>query len=257
MRTLLIVVAALLVLAGCGERPAGDAPVPVDAGDTPDSLIGKTFVLASATEKGDPLAIVSGTTIELRFTADGRLVANAGCNTMTGPATVTADGLDADLSTTEMACDDARHAQDEWLSTLLTGKPAVRMEGDQLTLSARDAELMLVEQQAMPLHDTTWTVTTLVEGQTAAAATTEATLTFGDGEVTVTGLCNLKAVKYQESGPTLTFELGMLTRMACAPEIMTVENATVRVLDGEATYEVDGTTLTITKGDQKLQLTGQ
>jgi heat shock protein HslJ len=49
----------------------------------------------------------------------------------------------------------------------------------------------------------------------------------------------------------------MLTRMACAPEIMTVENAAVRVLDGEATYEVDGATLTITKGDQKLQLTGQ
>ncbi len=211
--------------------------------------------MESATQQGEPFAVVSGTTVELRFTDDGKLVATAGCNTMSGAATVRDDRLLADLAVTEKACDEPRHAQDQWLSALLTSGPEVGVDGDRLTLTTPDAELVLSEQQDVPLHDTTWTVTTLVEGQSASAAPVEATLTFGDGTVEVTGLCNLKAVTYEESGPALTFQLGVLTRMACAPEIMTVENAAVRVLDGEATHEVDGTTLTITNGDHSLQLT--
>jgi heat shock protein HslJ len=259
MRNLLVLVAAVLVLAGCGERTASNDPAPAGQADSGgarlESLQGRTFVLESAIEKGAPLGIVSGTTIELRFTDDGRLVANAGCNTMTGTAAMSGDRLDTDLGVTEMACDEPRHAQDEWLSTLLTGNPTLRVDGDRMTISSPDAELVLARQQDEPLQGTTWTVSSLLDAQSAGSATTEATLEFGDGEVAITGLCNLKSVAYRESGPTLTFELGMLTRMACAPEIMTVENAAVQVLDGEATYEVDGRTLTITNGDHALQLT--
>jgi len=252
MRILLMMVVAVLGAAGCGAKASGGG-----AGGEPEPLRGKAFVLESATEHGKPYAIVSGTTVELRFTADGRLVANAGCNVLSGPATVSGDLFDADLSATEKACDEPRHAQDVWLSTFLGSRPAWRMDGDRLTLSSPDTELVLAPQKTVPLHDTPWTITTLIDGQSAGGATTEATLTFGDGEVTVTGLCNLKTVAYEESGTTLTFQLGPMTRMMCAPEIMTVENAAVRVLDGAATYELDGTTLTITNGDHSLQLTAE
>lgn len=254
MRNLLVLAAVVLVVAGCGAQPADDAPAGDTGGDRMD-LQGRTFALESATTRGEPYALVSGTTVELRFTDDGRLVANAGCNTMTGAADVRDNRLDADLAVTEMGCDQPRHAQDEWLTALLSGGPAVSMAGDRLTISSPDAELVLTQQKDQPLHDTTWTVTSLVDGQSAGSATTESTMTFGPDEVEITGLCNLKSVAYEENGDKLTFELGMLTRMACAEPIMTVENAVVRVLDGEATYEVDGTTLTITKGDHSLQLT--
>jgi heat shock protein HslJ len=111
--------------------------------------------------------------------------------------------------------------------------------------------------KALPLVGTTWQTDTLIQGAVAGAtpAGVAATLVFGQDEVSVSGLCNLRAAKYRTSGSTVTFQLGPLTRRACAPEIMTVEQAAVTLLDGEATYRIDGRTLTITKGDKGLRFT--
>jgi heat shock protein HslJ len=246
-----VLLIALLVVAGCGgARPGGGLPHE----DPQDSLRGKTFTAQRITERGQPMATVVGTSVKLQFTEDGRLVANAGCNTMSGPVTLTGDRLEVDLSTTEMGCDEARHRQDEWLSGVLSSRPSWRLAGDTLLLTTADTELELTSQKPAPLQGTRWTVTTLVDGQIAGAAPVAATLVFGGNQVTVEGLCNLRAVTYQQTGATLTFTLGPLTRKQCAPDIMKVETAAIAVLNGPATYTINGRILTITNGTQRLQL---
>jgi heat shock protein HslJ len=247
MRYAPLVLVVLLAAAGCGNRTEPGAP---DA----DALRGRTFTSAEF----PPHPLVAGTRIELRFTDDGRLVANAGCNTMGGTISLAGGKLDvADLSITEMGCDPPRHEQDQRLSAFLDGKPSWRLDGEHLALGSAGTELTLAEVKALPLVGTTWRADTLIQGAVAGStpAGVGATLVFGQDEVTVSGLCNLRTAKYQAAGSTVTFQLGPLTRRACAPEIMTVEQAAVALLDGEATYRIDGRTLTITKGDKGLRCT--
>lgn len=258
------VLAAVLLAAGCadapdqtGAGPGGDpAPPAGDAGE----LRGRTFTATVITERGAPRALAENTRVQLRFTDDDRLVANAGCNTMSGAVTVDSGTLDArDLSITEMGCDPPRHEQDQFLSAFLTGGPSWQLDDETLVLSSADTEVVLMQEKALPLLGTTWRVDTLVQGDTAGStpAGVEATFVFGPAEVTITGLCNLGGAKYQGSGSTMTFDIGAMTLMACSPEIMTVENAAIAVLDGETTYKIDTNTLTITNGNQGLRLIAQ
>ncbi|HET9143566.1 META domain-containing protein [Actinophytocola sp.] len=239
--TLAILMAVVLPLAGCGDRLEPAAP--------PDSeLSGRTF---TATRP-------AGTTVTVRFTDDGRLVAGGGCNTISGPVDTAGGRLNtSELSITEMACDPERHASDERLLAFLTGGPSWRLDGDTLVLTAGDTELVLTHEKAAPLTGTTWHLDTLIQGEVAGStpAGVDATLVFGPDQVTVSGLCNLRGVKYSASDTTLTFEPGPTTLMACAPEIMTVEQAVTEVFDGEASYRIDGHTLTITRNGKGVRLT--
>lgn len=253
---------AMLTAAGCaGRSDAGQAagdPAAVPAAAATGPLAGQTFTATSLTERGSPRELVPGTRIELRFTDDGRLVANAGCNTITGRVTTSAGRLDTDeLGITELGCDPPRHEQDQRLSAFLAGGPSWRLDGDTLVLSAAGTTMTLTRLVSPPLAGTTWRIDTLIHGAVAGSspAGADATLMFGAGEVTVSGLCNLRAVPYRAAGATITFELGPLTQIACAPEVMRVEEAAVAVLDGQTSYRIDGRTLTITKGDLGLGLT--
>jgi heat shock protein HslJ len=253
MRYAVLGVVLAIVLTGCGGEPSGNP-----AGPEPDSLRGQAFTSTVITEQGKQHPLVDGTSIQLRFTDDGRLVANAGCNTMSGPVTLGANKVTTtDLSITEMGCDPQRHEQDQRLSSFLADAPSWRLEGENLVLRSANTELVLTQEKARPLVGTTWTADTLIQGEVAGStpAGVAATLVFGGDEVTVTGLCNLRTLKYQATESTITFELGPLTRMACAPEIMTVENAAVALFDGETTYRIDTRNLTITKGDKGLRFT--
>jgi len=174
--------------------------------------------------------------------------------------TITADipRLDlTDLSITEMGCDPQRHEQDQFLSAFLAGNPSWRWDGEKLVLSSAGTELVLTQEKALPLIGTAWKADTLIYGDVVGStpAGVGATFVFGQDEVTISGLCNLGVVKYRASGSTLIFELGPLTRMACAPEIMAVEQAAVALFDGETIYRIDTKTLTITKGDKGLRFT--
>ncbi len=253
MRYAALGVVLATVLTGCGgqSEPVG---VPAD----PDPLRGRAFTSTVITEQGKRHALVEGTSIQLRFTDDGRLMANAGCNTMSGQVSLQANKVNTtDLSITEMGCDPQRHEQDQRLSSFLADMPSWRLDGENLVLRSANTELVLTQEKARPLVGTTWQADTLIQGEVAGSTPpgVAATLVFGGDEVTVAGLCNLGALKYQAAGSTLTFELGPLTRRACAPEVMTVENAAVALFDGQTTYRIDTRTLTITKGDKGLRFT--
>jgi heat shock protein HslJ len=257
-----ILLAAVLAAVGCAGRSdqvePGEGPTIAPSTADPDPLHGRTFTSTVITEQGQPRALVAGTTIELRFTDDGRLVANAGCNTISGRITVAGDRLDlTDPSITEMGCDPQRHEQDQFLSAFLASNPSWRWDGGNLVLSSAGTDMVFTQEKALPLIGTTWKADTLIYGDVVGStpAGVGATFVFGQDEVTISGLCNLGAVKYRASGSTLTFELGPMTRMACAPEIMTVEQAAVTLFDGATTYRIDPKTLTITKADKGMRFT--
>lgn len=263
MKRAVLAVLVLFAVAGCGDRPngfsAGSQPEPNAPGATSgegsvdeDLLWDHTFLLAEADTQDTPLA---GTGVSLDFTGDHRVVARASCNTMSGEAAVEGDRLVVGngLATTEMGCDQDRHAQDEWLDGFLTGSPAIALTGERLTLTAGDGTALELTERSVadpdrPLEGTVWTVDSLVDGETASstpAGATPATVEFADGRVTVFTGCNGGSGTYRLDGDTITVEPLMLTRKACESGIMTVESAMVAVLTGPVTYDVTSATLAL------------
>jgi heat shock protein HslJ len=247
----------LLVLAGCGQRPIVDPAAPSDL------LPGRTFLSEKITVDGKPQTLVAGTRISLAFTEDGRLVATAGCNTMTGQVRPNGGRLNVGdgLAITEMGCDPQRQAQDEWLADFLDAKPALRLEVPTLTLRTADTELVLTDREVaepdLPLAETNWVLDTLLDGQTASSVPAGATasLAFAVDEVRVDGGCNRGTAGYTMSGDTIGFGQANMTRKACAPAIMRLENAVLDVIRDKVTVELDGDRLTLTHPSGKgLQL---
>lgn len=250
--TTVIAIALAVSLSGCGKRPPSDASGvrsgSSGAGDGAE-LRGRSFTSVAVTEQGRPRALVGGTTVVLKFTDDGRLLAGAGCNTMSAPVTLTGAKLAVDdLATTELGCDPARHQQDEWLAGLLQGTPSWRLDGANLVLTSPDTEIVLASESAVPLIGTRWTVDALVTGETAASVPrgVTATLVFEDGTVTISTGCNTGSSHYRMSGSTLGFEAPVLTKRACGPEATEVEQAVVAVLNGDVSYRIDSAALALT-----------
>ena len=144
--TALFLALALLVTA-CGDD--GDDDVSTDDGGstsevTFDDLVGKTFVSTGVT--GHELVADSVVTLEF---IDGRISANAGCNTQNGEAAVEDGALVVEqLASTMMACDDPLMAQEQWLAGFLEADPEVVLDGAQLTLTSGDEVIELEEQTA-------------------------------------------------------------------------------------------------------------
>ncbi|GAB3452721.1 hypothetical protein GCM10027436_52580 [Actinophytocola sediminis] len=244
----------LLTVAGCGGGVQGGTP-----GGQPelaDTLWGQTFLLTEALTDGEPEPAIAGSEVSLKFTDDGRLVARARCNTMSGSPTLDSGRLVLDgLETTGMGCDPERHAQDEWLSGFLTGTPTWELADARLTLTGGATRLVLTERSVSdpdrPLAGTVWTVDTLVDGQSADSASSSAalpapaTVEFGPDQVSVFAGCNGGTATYAVDGDTITIDPLMLTRKACADEIMKLETAVVAVLDGSITFDIESAVLTV------------
>jgi heat shock protein HslJ len=88
--------------------------------------------------------LVPGSRISMDFTEDS-VSANAGCNTLSGPASVD-DGelVVAELAATLMACEDPLAEQDTWLSSFLTSRPTIERQDDDLWLTHDDTVIHLV-----------------------------------------------------------------------------------------------------------------
>ena len=230
MRTRTIITLLLLVLtAGCGRGTVAQSGA---AGAEP---WGRTFLSTSVTENGQPRPLVEGTRISLRFSDDHQLGAQAGCNSMGGPASIEAGRLVVgDLATTEMGCDPPRHAQDEWLARFLAGRPTADVTAETLTLENDTTRIVLTDRKVAdpdrPLQGTKWVVDTIVEGETASSvpAGAEAHLIFDDsdrfgGNAGCNGMGG-NAVVHDDSS-TIAFSEVITTKMACEDDRMRLERA--------------------------------
>lgn len=238
--------------------PASPSTPPQSTGG---SINGRQFLSVGVTAGGAPRPLVHGTSVRLTF-QDGSLSANAGCNIIGGNYTIE-DGklIFSGGSMTEMACDEPRMAQDQWLLGILESQPVLTLDGDNLTLSNGDTTIALLDSEVaepdLPLADQTWTLTSLITGEAVSSvpAGVVASLSFGeDGRVDVNPGCNSGAGNYSVDADSISFSDIITTKVACLGAAMQVEDAVLNVLSTEGlTFTIDANTLTISAGDVGLQ----
>ena len=274
-----------IALAACstgGTQPATSRPTnPVAATPTPNpttpaaasptapptsgggSVSGRQFLSVNVTTGGEPHPLAAGTRIRLTC-EDGNRSAQAGCTSIGGNYSID----DAKLifsggSMTEMACDEPRMAQDDWLIGILESGPSLMLDGDNLTLTAGDTTIVLLDSEVaepdQPLTGKTWTLTSLVSADSVSSvpAGVVAMLAFAeDGSVDVNPGCNSGGGTYSVDGDSIAFSDIITTKMACLGPAMEVENAVLQVLSSDGlTFSIDANTLTIKATDVGLQFT--
>ena len=126
---------ALATLAACGSSAKSAEPRA--------EIRGHSYASTSVTGHTMP----AGTKITLAFGVDGKLSANAGCNTMGGNYVVQNGRLVVGgLAVTEMGClPSARQAQDSWFAGVLRSGPQIVQSGKTLTLTAGPTTIDLAE----------------------------------------------------------------------------------------------------------------
>ncbi|RDI67298.1 META domain-containing protein [Nocardia pseudobrasiliensis] len=213
--------------------------------------MGHTFV----STKVDGTPIPGGGPLVLTF-ADGRVSAQAGCNTSSGPVAFDGDVLRVSgLATTMMGCPGERGGADGWQTELLQAAPTWKLDGTTLTLTGNGKTVTLLDKKAAQpdraLTGTTWTVTTLVRpnGQVTSQVLeqTEPNLTIAsDGRVSGSAGCNRMTgtAEVAAGGQEVTFRIAT-TKMACEPDVMEVERQVLEALDGRTRATVDADTLTL------------
>ncbi|MCB0997694.1 MAG: META domain-containing protein [Ilumatobacteraceae bacterium] len=267
-----VALAAVLAVgaAACGDDaddPLATEPTatPTDPEDTvPDTtpdvlpLDGRTF-LSTATSGFD---LVAGTTVRIQF-VDGRFSASAGCNIL--GATYIVDGrelrVDGGIEMTEMGCEEPLMAQDSRLVDLLGSSPTITLDGDALTIASTLASITFLDREVAdpdrPLEGTLWTLTSVVDGESASSLPTDAvsTIQLVDGRLLVATGCNTGSASAVVAGDTLVLGPLALTKMACDDARMQLEAAVVAVLDGTVGVAIEAGTLTLTSGDRGLAYT--
>lgn len=244
-----------VVAAACGGS-AGDGGV--QGGGPAADLAGRQFLSEAVEERGEPRPLVPSTRIFLTFDEAGRNVgASAGCNSFSGPYEVEGNRLVVDqMGGTEMGCDEARHAQDQWLVDLLMSDPNFELDGDRLILTSGATVVSLLDREVADpdrsLTGTTWVLDTLVEGEVASTppAGTRASIAFDDdGTFSIETGCNSGGGRYTLEGDRLTFTSYETTLMACKDEREVLEAHMLGLLQaGGVEVEIEADHLTIDAG---------
>jgi heat shock protein HslJ len=264
LRPTLAVSGVLIALAAGG---CADSSPSAGAGSDGDSsfgdLDGLTFFSTQVTRADQPQPLVDGTHISLQF-SDRGIAANAGCNSMSGDATLSDSVLvvkGVGLAMTEMGCDPALMDQDSWIAGILTAEPTLIHKGDRLTLTSGDTVIDFLDKQKVepdqPLVGTAWRLDSIgTTGSDGADSSIPggvvSTLKIDGGRAAIEPGCNHGSAKVDIADATITFGPAVLTRMACQGAAGDVETAVLAVIDGEVGYTIDGNVLTLTKDSQTL-----
>lgn len=222
------------------------------------SLDGRSFT-------GDDVTghdLVEGTTITLGFDGD-RLSAGAGCNTTSAGYRLDGDRLviEGPGMSTLIGCPPELEAQDQWLNGFLADGPTLALDGDDLTLTSDDGDTSMTlsdgGRDAAPLVGTTWTLSSVIEGETASsvpAGVEPPTMRIGeDGMAELFLGCNrgggAAGTTTTEAGEVLTFGPIRSTRMACGEPASSVEATVLGVLESDPTYMITGDRMVLTAAD--------
>jgi putative lipoprotein len=115
------------------------------AGNESASLIG-SWNLTSFGPAAAPTPAVAESGAVLTFNQDGTVTGNSGCNGFGGNYKVDDDKITFDqITSTLMACDDARMAQEGAVHQVLTDTATYKVVGNTLTLTNNDMVLVLTK----------------------------------------------------------------------------------------------------------------
>jgi heat shock protein HslJ len=252
---LITLILICLAISACTARNTGASP----------SLIG-SWKLTEYGPVDSPVPAVEGVEAGLTFNENGTVSGTSGCNGLGGDYTVEGNQITfGEFVSTLMACDDPIMQQEEAAHKVMTGTAIYKIEGDTLTVTNNDMVLVLTrgsfdpQEPADPVSLTgAWKLISYGTADVAssALADVEANLTFNeDGSVTGTSGCNEFGGQYTVEADQITFNEIVSTLKLCDTPLMDQEEAMQQVLNGTATYTIEGNTLTLTNNDMVLTLT--
>ena len=228
------------------------------------NLAGREFLSVEVSEGGAPKALVAGTRISLRF--DQRdLGANAGCNGLGGTYKIELGKLVYEPGgQTLMGCEPPLEAQDGWLFAFLDSDPIIVLTGNELRLTSGAISMRLLDREVaepdLNISGPTWTVESIIVGDTVSSAPEGATATIvfkADGTVEVDAGCNRGSGTWRLQGAGLRVERLALTKMGCQGPGAQLEGAVLNVLEAESIQaQIDSNVLTLVGGNAGLQLRG-
>lgn len=245
-----------LALAACGtERGTAGPGAGTLAPDLP--VTGVHWSFDSVTVDGRKTQAPAGAHVEID--EGGRAKGNSGCNHFGGAVALDGDTLKVSLGeTTEMGCPADLRNFETTLHKAFSGTLKGKLDGERLTLTAPDGSttLVLTSEPPAPLNGTTWTVDSLLSGQSAASlpAGSEGKAHFvidKDGKVRGSLGCNRFSTTAEFSGRTVTFGEITTTRMMCTGPEMELETQLYEVFGGSATYELRHRALSMTNAEGK------
>ena len=133
MKKYLLLLLLVAVLSACGAKNEGSS----------ESLTG-TWKLTSYGPLTSPTPAIPDSTAQIIFNDDGTVTGNSGCNGFGGGYKVEGDQVTFDqITSTLMACDDARMSQEDAVHKVLTDTASFKREGNTLTLTNNDNVLVL------------------------------------------------------------------------------------------------------------------
>jgi heat shock protein HslJ len=257
-----VLVAGILVMTACGS-----ASTPADAGaaspEAAAGLSGTSWVLESyAGPDAAPVpADTSGDVGTLVFAADGSFSGSTGCNRIAG--TYAQDGASLTMTSGPMTLKACQGPVVDQEAAIVAALPLVASFSLDTSLVLQDADgttLLTYAPGLSSLAGTSWQATGINNGKEAVVGmdgTEQVTLAFGaDGTVSGSGGCNTYSGPFTTTG-TDQLTIGTLasTMMACEEPAMETEQMFFAALGNVATYQIEGTTLTLRDADGATQAT--
>lgn len=247
-----------LCLAACGNELRATAPSGAPPTAMTSSPVGTSYLSIKLTEDGKVKQLVPGTRIRLDFRVGGALGFHAGCNQLGGTISLGGGVVTMDsYGGTEMGCDPASQAQDEWLGELLRERPTWKLEGDTLTLTRGSTTLVLQDREIvepdLPIAGTKWTVDGVISGEAVDHfyQLPPAYLTIEGERVTGSTGCNEFHGNATRTAGSLSVGALTVTVSECAGDVGRLEKAVLSVLAGKLSYSIDYNRLELRTADGK------
>lgn len=265
MKLLILCVTGVVLLSACGgtDVVAGD-------GRRPD-LNGRTLHSTAVTEGGESRPLVEGTRISITFgTDDGPFLSvTAGCNSMSsGYEWVGLERIkiSEEVAFTSVGCDDARHAQDDFVLGLLRRGPRITSAVDGLRMTVADVEIEFVEDvgarddgddSANPAWDDRTYVAVSVTENGADRTIVDGTrieLTLREEALSAHAGCNEMGAVFAISGDGRLVTSGMsITEIGCDPDRHAQDDLVMALLASEPGFVRDGGGLTLSGDDVEMR----
>ena len=241
MKTILkisMLVVAVIVLAACQQVPGGSAAIELADTNWVLSSLGGTMPAA-------------GTSVTMKFGADGTVSGSDGCNRFNTTFTQKNDSLTfvQPGASTMMACEEDIMSQAIAFAGAMAATKSVL--ADDANLILKDAEgkiLATFVVLSQDLTGTSWKVASYNNGKEAVVGLiegTEITATFDDDQVSGSAGCNRYFAGFAVEGGSITIDMPGATMMFCETPagVMEQEAAYLTALASAATYVNNGDSL--------------
>lgn len=224
--------------------------------EVPDLPLVETDWVLEGHSAGDDAvsSVITGTVVTLKFTDDGNVTGNAGCNHYGGGYTLDDEKISiSSLFTTLMYCGEPEGLMEQEARYLksLGEVASYQIKGDHLTLLDEGGNGILFFVQAeevppVPLIGTEWMLTSYsleTDAISSVIAGTVVTAEFtDDGKVVGDAGCNQYGSDYTLNGTKLSILPPISTKMYCGePEgLMEQEARYLNLLESVRGYQIDG-----------------